>query len=520
MIELTGEMPAEEQVKSRKRVTDHGEVFTAQREVNAMLDLVKQETEKIDSRFLEPACGTGNFLVEILKRKLTVVEQRYAKSQIDYERYAILAITSIYGVDILEDNVKTCQGRLLGIFSHYYQKNYKEAKSDLLRSAEFILGMNIIWGDALSSKTPGEKADPIVFSEWRAVNGSMTKRRDPIETCAYLFHTEMTKTIFRDMKFDVIVGNPPYQMSDGGYDKSASPIYHKFVQQAKKLKPRYLTMIIPARWYSGGKGLDEFRSEMLEDNRLAVIHDFPETSDCFPGLNIRGGVCYFLWDRAHKGNCAVTTHKSGLAGNTVVRPLLEKGSEIFIRYNEAISILRKVQKFKEESFQQIVSSRKPFGLATNFSAFAKTETAQKNISLYRFGDKGYVGLNQVEKNKNWVKEYKVLVPKASPGSDVYPHQVLGTPLLSEPGSCCTETYIVIGPFEKKKVAQNVMTYLCTSFLRFLVILIKNTQDVPKGVYAFVPMQDFNEPWTDEKLYKKYDITKSEQEFINTLVRRM
>ncbi|OQP65150.1 hypothetical protein A4R26_14925 [Niastella populi] len=512
-------MPAEDQVRSRKRVTDHGEVFTAQREVNAMLDLVQQETERIDSRFLEPACGTGNFLVEILKRKLTVIEQRYAKSQLEYERYAILAITSIYGIDILEDNVQTCQGRLLGVFTRYYQKNYKEIKADLLRSAACILGMNIIWGDALNLRTPGENPVPIVFSEWTSVNG-MIKRSDVLESSAYPFHTSMTKKVIRSMKFDVIVGNPPYQMSDGGYDKSASPIYHKFVQQAKKLNPRYLTMIIPARWYSGGKGLDEFRSEMLADNRLAVIHDFPETSDCFPGLNIRGGVCYFLWDKEHKGNCAVTTHKAGIANSTVVRPLLEEGSEIFIRYNEAIGILRKVQKFKEASFQQIVSSRKPFGLATNFSAFEKSETAQKNIFLYRFGDNGYVGLNQVEKNRSWVKEYKVLVPKASPGSDVYPHQVLGTPLLSEPDSCCTETYIVIGPFEKKETAQNVMTYLCTRFLRFLVILIKNTQDVPKGVYAFVPMQDFNEPWTDEKLYKKYGITKSEQEFINTLVRRM
>lgn len=178
MNELTEEINNENQVKSRQRVTDHGEVFTAQREVNAMLDLVKQETERIDSRFLEPACGTGNFLVEILKRKLAVVEQRYAKSQIEYERYAILALSSIYGVDILQDNVQTCRDRLLGIFTHYYQKNYKKLKSDFLRSAEFILSKNILWGDALDLRTPDENADPIVFSEWSAVNGSMIKRRD------------------------------------------------------------------------------------------------------------------------------------------------------------------------------------------------------------------------------------------------------------------------------------------------------------------------------------------------------
>jgi hypothetical protein len=166
-------------IKSKKRVADHGEVFTAQREVNAMLDLVKQETERIDARFLEPACGTGNFLVEILKRKLIVVENKYSKNQIEYERYAIIALSSIYGIDILEDNVQTCRDRLLGIFTQFYVSNYKkEIKSEFLKAAEFILNRNILWGDALTLKTPNEEAKAIVFSEWSPVNGSMIKRRD------------------------------------------------------------------------------------------------------------------------------------------------------------------------------------------------------------------------------------------------------------------------------------------------------------------------------------------------------
>jgi len=166
-------------IKSKKRVTDHGEVFTAQREVNAMLDLVKQETDRIDSRFLEPACGTGNFLVEILKRKLAVVENRYSKNQLEYERYAIIALSSIYGIDILEDNVHTCRNRLLGIFTHFYLTNYKtEIKSEFLKVAEFILSKNILWGDALTLKTPKNDTKAIVFSEWSPVNGSMIKRRD------------------------------------------------------------------------------------------------------------------------------------------------------------------------------------------------------------------------------------------------------------------------------------------------------------------------------------------------------
>lgn len=165
------------QTKSKKRVTDHGEVFTDHKEVNAMLDLVKQETENIESRFLEPACGTGNFLIEILRRKLTIVEKRYSKSQIEYERYSIAALCSLYGVELLPDNAKECRQRLLGIFTHFYISNFKKAKSNFLQSAEFILSRNILCGNALTLKTPDEK-HPIVFSEWAFVKGGLIKQRD------------------------------------------------------------------------------------------------------------------------------------------------------------------------------------------------------------------------------------------------------------------------------------------------------------------------------------------------------
>ncbi len=167
------------QVKTKKRVTDHGEVFTSEREVNAMLDLVKQETLRIDSRFLEPACGTGNFLAEILRRKLSVVESRYKKSQLEFERYAVIAISSMYGIDILEDNVEECQSRLFDIFDQKYTQLFKKnCKNTCRDSILFILNRNILWGDALTLKSVCGKEDPIVFSEWSAVNGSMIKRRD------------------------------------------------------------------------------------------------------------------------------------------------------------------------------------------------------------------------------------------------------------------------------------------------------------------------------------------------------
>lgn len=199
----------EKQVVSKKRVADHGEVYTSKREVNAMLDLVKQETERIDSRFLEPACGTGNFLAEILERKLCVVETRYGKSQLEYERNAVLAVSSIYGIDILEDNVVECRKRLFNIFDQKYTSLFKKvAKEECRNAVQYILERNIIQGDALTLKTVGDNPQPIVFSEWSLVNGSMLKRRD--FTFHGLLNHEVWKglPLFSDLGEDVFIPTP------------------------------------------------------------------------------------------------------------------------------------------------------------------------------------------------------------------------------------------------------------------------------------------------------------------------
>lgn len=200
---------ADKQVKSKKRVADHGEVFTADREVKAMLDLVKQEAERIDSRFLEPACGTGNFLVEVLRRKLAVVSDRYQKSQLEFERYAVIAVSSIYGVDILEDNVKHCRERLFDIFDEGYMALYKEGcKDECRRSVQYILNLNILWGDALTLKTVRDTTKPIVFSEWSSVNGSMVKRRD-FAFKGLLDHAAVKELpLFSDLGEDVFIPEP------------------------------------------------------------------------------------------------------------------------------------------------------------------------------------------------------------------------------------------------------------------------------------------------------------------------
>lgn len=322
------------------------------------------------------------------------------------------------------------------------------------------------------------------------------------------------------MKFDIIVGNPPYQLKDGGAKDSAGPIYNKFIEQAKKMNPKYISMIVPARWYNGGKGLDDFRSAMLNDRSMKVLHDFPDTTDCFPGLNIRGGVCYFLRDKEHNGDCEIYNHKGDKVSDPIKRTLLENGQNVFVRYNQAISILRKVQSFKEKPFNEIVSARKPFGLGTNFAGFKNNPNTSHSILLYRFGENGFVSMSQIEKNSELISKWKVLVSKASPGDDSYPHLILSRPIVAGPNSCCTETYILVGPFANKKIANNAAQYMITSFFRFMVLLAKGSQDVTQKTYTFVPEQDLNEEWTDQKLYKKYKITEEEIDFINTLIRPM
>jgi site-specific DNA-methyltransferase (adenine-specific) len=279
-------------------------------------------------------------------------------------------------------------------------------------------------------------------------------------------------------------------------------------------------MIIPARWYNGGKGLDEFRNEMLNDNRMSELHDFPDTSDCFPGLNIRGGICYFLWDKEHKGDCKIISHKGDKVSDPVSRPLLEKGLDVFVRYNESISILKKVQKHNEKSFSEIVSARKPFGFATNFAGFKKAKDTNSSILLYRFGDNGYVSESKIEKNISFVNNWKVFVPYSSPGDDSYPHLILSKPIVAGKNTCCTETYLLIGPLGNEKRARNVAGYMTSLFFRFMILLAKSTQHITQKNYIFVPQQDFDESWTDEKLFKKYSITTDEIEFIKTLIRPM
>lgn len=491
------------------------EVFTPPHLANELLDLLPEKIWKDkNTKFLDPFSKSGVFLREIAKRLDKGLEKEIPNKQ---KRVNHILKNQIYGIGITELTA------LLSRRSLYCSKvaNGKFSVCTAFNDKQGNIIHNTI-------KHTWKKGSCICCGASKEIY----ERKAELEAHAYQFiHINKPEKIF-NMKFDVIVGNPPYQLNDGGgTGSSAIPIYHLFVQQAKKLNPRYLSMIIPARWFTGGRGVDEFRDEMLHDNRIKIIHDFPNASDCFPGVEIKGGVCYFLWEKDYTGKCKIYTHKADEIISEDQRALLEEGADTFIRYNEAISILRKVQKLKEKSFSNIISANDPFGfderVENSYKRIKpkfKNEPFKNSIKAYFYGWErqgvGHIEKSKIRKNIEWVKEYKVYISKAYGAGEDFPHQILNKPILGESNTCCTETYLVIGPFSTKKKAENVISYIETRFFRFLVLLIKNTQNAMQKVYSFVPLQNFDTDWSDEKLYKKYGLTKEEIAFIESMIRPM
>ena len=477
------------------------EVFTPPKLVNEILDMLPQELFKSkETTFLDPVTKSGVFLREISKRLNDGLKDQIPDQQ---ARVNHIFTKQLYGIAITE---------LTSLLARRSTYCTKKANGEYSVCTDFDSEQGNIKYNRLQHTWQNGKCTYCGASE------EVYSRTDELETYAYQFiHSDKPQNIF-NMKFDVIVGNPPYQLSDSGFGTSAKPIYHLFVEQAKKLNPKYLSFIIPARWYSGGKGLDNFRKEMLNDNRFRQIHDFPDASDVFPGVQIKGGVCYFLWDRENSGLCEVHSYDRNGLVSKMSRPLLEDGCESFIRYNEAVSILNKVRSFGEQSIRDSISSRKPFGLSTTFRG--KATLMKGGIKIYRNGGVGYAKLDEINTNQELIKYYKVLIPPLGSGSDSFPHPILGNPFIAEPNSACSETYIIAGISSSRETAENLSNYLKTKFLRFLVLLNKPTQHATSKVYTYVPKQDFKESWTDEKLYAKYGITTEEQDFIDSLIRPM
>lgn len=322
----------------------------------------------------------------------------------------------------------------------------------------------------------------------------------------------------QEMKFNAVVGNPPYQIMDGGAKASASPVYHLFVETAIKIRSNYLSMIMPARWYSGGKGLDSFRNTIMKSNKIKKLFDYFDPNDIFPGIDISGGVCYFLYDNSFNGLCEVNNFRNGIK-TSLIRPLLENGETTFVRFNEATKIMQKINLKKDESFVKIVSSRKPFGLDTK-PTICRTKSQNNNIKIFAYPENGYIKRDEILSHSDWVDKYKVYISYAYGERGDFPYFVLGKPFFGEKNTCCSETYLVIGPFETEAETKNCISYIRTKFFRFLVLQKKNTQHATSKVYSEVPLQDFSHPWTDEELYEKYGLDLFEREYIESLIKPM
>ena len=471
-------------------------------------------------RFLDPFTKSGVFLREITSRLTEGLAQQMPDLQ---ERVDHILTQQVFGIGI------TKLTSLLARRSVYCSK-YANGAHSIAKSFDSDAGN--IWFERTEHTWVDGKCSFCGASQ------AAMDRGEALETHAYAFiHTDNIKTRMNelfgdDMQFDVIVGNPPYQLNDGGYGTSAAPIYHLFVEQAKALEPRYLSMVIPARWFAGGKGLDEFREAMLADNRLRSIADYLSAADVFPGVGLKGGVCYFLWNRDHPGLCDVSTNFKDWPTSTATRPLMENGADIFIRFNEGLSILKKVVSVETgqaeslvmqegKRFDRLVSSRKPFALETTFKG-KKTKRAG-DLLIYQNGGTGYVARDSISANTELIDKWKIYVGRAAPGTgnrDTYPHRILSTPFIGEAGSICSETYLCIGPFDTKTEAESALSYLTCRLTRLLILLHKPSQDTTRKVYTFVPKQEWTKRWTDEDLYAKYGITASEIEFIEKVVRPM
>lgn len=477
------------------------EVFTPPVVVNKMLDLLPVELwRNPDARFLDPVSKSGVFLREMAKRLDKGLEQQMPDRQ---QRINHILSKQLFGIAITELTA------LLSRRSAYCSKT-ANGRYSICDCFDDEKG-NVIY-DRTEHSWVGGKCRYCGASE------AVYSRGDELETHAYQFiHTDKPEDIFKNMKFDVIIGNPPYQLNDGGFGKSAKPLYHLFIQQAKKLNPRYLTMIVPDKWFAGGKGLDSFRGDMLNDSRIKYLVDYTSANEVFPGVDVPGGICYFLWEKDYNGECEISVINKGVT-HTSKRALNE--FETFVRHGESAEIINRVKAIESTFMNSIVSSRKPFGLATN-----DRPTAKGDLQLFWNGGIGPYQSSKIAIGKDMIDKWKVVTSKVSFDHGGQPdkdgkRRVLSKIEILPPNMICTETYIVVSHFDHEDSAKNVVSYLKTKFTRFLISQLSFSQDITKERFAFVPMQDFSESWTDEKLYKKYGLTPDEIAFIESMIRPM
>ncbi len=494
------------------------EVFTPPELANQMLDMLADAWAKDNNganlwadknvKFLDPCTKSGVFLREITSRLTIGLETEIPDLQ---KRVNHILSKQVYGIGI------TRLTSLLARRSLYCSKN---ADSEHSIAKNLNSNSGNIWFERLEHEWGDVKC--IHCGAQRTV----LDRDTNLENYAYAFiHTDNIKKRVNelfgaDMQFDVIIGNPPYQMKGGAGGSSDSSIYHLFVEQAKQLDPKYLSMVIPSRWLAGGRGLDEFRQEMLSSNQLVKLVDFPVSKEVFPNVEVKGGICYFLWSNTHNGKCDVTVSR----GEEVLESSRQLDEfDVFVRDQRAVNILKKVLTPSHKGMDTIVSNREPFKLESNFSGSHKDKKSG-DIKLYRIASSKrlveWLPRTTIVKNVDLIDKWKVLVPKAgSDGGQKIPDMVLGKPWLASPSSACTGSFLAI-PADSEDAAKSIQSYYVTKFFRFLVSLRKITQDAFSHMYMWVPVQAWNKEWTDADLYKKYKLTNDEIEYIESVIRPM
>lgn len=488
------------------------EVFTPPSVAKQMLDLLPPDVWKNPSlRWIDPFTKTGVFLREITKRLLVGLEREIPDEQ---QRLEHILRKMVFGVAITELT------SLMSRRSLYCAKWANSEKSVVkFPNKQGNLSYQRIEHEFFRGRCSECKAPASIFDV------------ESMENYAYaLLHQEGRRFIEKEigLKFDIVVGNPPYQMDADAAGQNVIPLYDLFVGQAKALSPDHIVMVIPSRWMAGGKGLANFRAEMLADERIRSLVDFPNAAEVFPGIgsSIRGGVCYFHWDREHSGGTKTLLLREGQTIDSAIRSLAE--FDVLIRDSRALSILRKVQAHNEPSFSEIVSTRDPFGpqLSSNFKKYLEDIAENSHhpalfMNVKSKREKKRVDAAFVTRNKELIDTWKVLYPVGgSDGGQKLPDPVIGLPFIAEPHSVCTLTYLVVGPLSSKTQADSVLSYMKTRFVRFLVALRKISQHSTQSTFSWVPSQIWSHEFEDEQLFAKYKLTPEEIQLICDSVTEM
>jgi site-specific DNA-methyltransferase (adenine-specific) len=490
------------------------EVFTPPELANRMLDTLAEAWAQSyggasiwadpDIRFLDPCTKSGIFLREITSRLNKGLAEQMPDVQ---QRVEHILTKQVFGIAIT--NITSLLAR-----RSIYCSKFAKGKHSVVQCFKSDAGN--IWFERTEHTWVHGKC------EYCGAGRSTLDRGDEFESHAYAFihcadiKARMAELFGENMQFDVIIGNPPYQLDDGGHGASAAPIYHLFVEKALALDPQFAVFVTPSRWMAGGKGLDKFRQGMLSDRRLREIVDFPKLYEAFPGVKIRGGISYFVWQRDLHGPCRFQTIWDGQPTGPVVERYLDT-YDVLVRQNAAIPILEKVRAKGEAVLSSRVSSRKPFGLPTNFRGKSDPSGLKEPIRLFENQRTGWMERRAISVGSDLLDRYKVLMTRVQGTSGAVETKFLSKPIVAPPGTACTETYLVAGHFETAREAENFAAYLRTRFVRFLVSLRKPTQDAARGVYGFVPDLAPESCWTDERLYSRYQLTAAEVEFIESQV---